>query len=74
MKGFREYPELKKLIKEAGFTIKDVGFKVGESYSNIAGRLNGYLKLSHEMREEIIEQSMKLKDTAEKTFSNNQDE
>ncbi len=26
------------------------------------------------MREEIIEQSMKLKDTAEKTFSNNQDE
>ncbi len=50
---FREYPELKEKIKLAGLTVKEIGFRIGESYSNLAGRLNGYLRLSPKMRREI---------------------
>ncbi len=54
MKGFREYPELKKLIKEVGVTIKEVGFKVGENYTNIVGHVTNNVRLSQDMKEEVV--------------------
>lgn len=50
---YREYPELKALIKCSGLTIKEVAFQLGEIPTNLSSRINGYTKLSPEMYRQI---------------------